>query len=195
EYRLTDLDALSDYIFRTSDRSMREAIGKLPKGTWTNRMRIDGYDAPLDLVATLIIEDGLIGIDYAGTSAVSRFGINCPLCYTDAYTSFGVKCLVAPRLANNAAVLARIRVTAPENCITNALFPAPVTARAMIGQMLPDLVFGCFEQAMPGQVPAAGSPPIPAPRSDRSCRRTSRAAAWARGRRWMGSPPRPTRPA
>ena len=157
EYRLSDLDALSEYILRVSDRSMRDAISRLPKGTWTNTMRIDGYDAPLDLVATLTIEDELIRIDYAGTAGVSRFGINCPLCYTDAYTSFGVKCLVAPRLANNAAVLARIRVTAPENCITNALFPAPVTARAMIGQMLPDLVFGCFEQAMPGQVPAEGT--------------------------------------
>jgi N-methylhydantoinase B len=157
EYRLADLDALSEYILRTSDKSMREAIAKLPKGTWTNTMRIDGYDAPLDLVATLTIEDDLIRIDFAGTSGVSRYGINCPLCYTDAYTSFGVKCLVAPRLANNAAVLARIQVTAPENCITNALFPAPVTARAMIGQMLPDAVFGCFEQAMPGQVPAEGT--------------------------------------
>jgi N-methylhydantoinase B len=27
----------------------------------------------------------------------------------------------------------------------------------MIGQMLPDAVFGCFEQAMPGQVPAEGT--------------------------------------
>ena len=120
-------------------------------------MRIDGFDAPIDLVATLTIESDVIRIDYAGTSGVSRYGINCPLCYTDAYTSFGVKCLVAPRLANNAAVLARIGVTAPENCIVNALPPAPVTARAMIGQMLPDVVFGCFDQAMPGQVPAEGT--------------------------------------
>ncbi len=157
EYRLSDLDALSQHILATSDESMREAINKLPRGSWRNSMRIDGYDMPLDVVANLTIEEDLIRIDYAGTSGVSRFGINCPLCYTDAYTSFGAKCIVAPRLANNAAVLSRIRVTAPENCITNALFPAPVTARAMIGQMLPDLVFGCFEQAMPGQVPAEGT--------------------------------------
>jgi N-methylhydantoinase B len=157
EYRLSNLDALSEYILQTSDKSMREAINKLPRGSWTNSMRIDGYDMPLDLVAILTIEEDLIRIDYTGTSGVSRFGINCPLCYTDAYTSFGVKCIVAPRLANNAAVLSRISVTAPDNCITNALFPSPVTARAMIGQMLPDLVFGCFEQAMPGKVPAEGT--------------------------------------
>ena len=157
EYRLNDLNVLSDHILQTSDRSMREAIAKLPRGSWTHAMRIDGFDAPLDLVATLIINEDTIGIDFAGTSPLSKFGINCPMCYSDAYTSFGVKCLVAPRLANNAAVLARIKVTAPDNCIVNALYPAPVTARAVIGHMLPDLAFGCFDQAMPGKVPAEGT--------------------------------------
>jgi N-methylhydantoinase B len=54
-------------------------------------------------------------------------------------------------------VLDRILVTAPEGVIVNAPYPAPVTARALIGQMLPDLAFGCFEQAMPGRAPAEGT--------------------------------------
>ncbi|HWG03722.1 MAG TPA: hydantoinase B/oxoprolinase family protein [Beijerinckiaceae bacterium] len=157
EYGLADLDALSEHILGATDRSMREIIGRLPKGQWKNAMRIDGFDAPIDLVATLTIDDELIHIDFAGTSGVSKYGINCPLCYADAYTSFGVKCIVAPGLANNAAVLARIRVTAPEGTITNALSPAPVTGRSVIGQMLPDVVFGCFAQATPDLAPAEGT--------------------------------------
>lgn len=157
EYGLEDLDILSAHILTASDRAMRDAIAKLPKGTWQHVMRIDGYDTPVDLAATLTIDEDTIHIDFAGTSGVSKSGINCPLCYADAYTSFGVKSLIVPRLANNAAVLARIKVTAPENCIVNALPPAPVTARALIGQMLPDLVYGCFDQAMPGLVPAEGT--------------------------------------
>lgn len=157
EYRLSDLEGLSAHILETSDASMREAIAKLPRGTWRHAMRIDGFDAPLDLVATLTIDEDAIHVDFAGTSPISKFGINCPMCYADAYTSFGVKCLVAPRLANNAAVLARIKVSAPDNCIVNALYPAPVTARALIGHMLPDVVFGCFDQTMPGAIPAEGT--------------------------------------
>jgi N-methylhydantoinase B len=157
EYRLADLSVLSAHILGASECAMRDAIAKLPKGTWTSTMRIDGFDSPVDLIATLTIEDDIIRVDFAGTSPASRYGVNCPLCYTDAYTSFGVKCLVAPRLANNAAVLARINVTAPEGSIVNAPFPAPVTARAVIGQMLPDAVFGCFAQAMPDAVPAEGT--------------------------------------
>lgn len=157
EYALDDLSTLSEHILSASDKAMREAIAKLPKGAWKNTMTIDGFDKPLDLVATLTIEEDVIRIDFTGTSPVSRYGVNCPMCYTDAYTSFGVKCLVAPRLANNAAVLARIKVTAPEGCLINAPSPAPVTARAVIGQMLPDTVFGCFAQAMPDATPAEGT--------------------------------------
>jgi N-methylhydantoinase B len=157
EYKLVSLDDLSDHILQSSDKSMREAIAQLPKGTWSHKVTIDGFVDPVEIAATLKIDGEKIYIDFSGTSGVSKYGINCPICYTDAYTSFGIKCLVAPRLANNAAVLARIVVTAPEGTIVNAPFPAPVTARALIGQMLPDVAFGCFEKAMPGQAPAEGT--------------------------------------
>jgi N-methylhydantoinase B len=157
EYGLADLDALSAFILETTDASMRRAIAALPQGSWSHSVRIDGYDELVDIAATLTVADESISIDYAGTSAVSKYGVNCPLCYTHAYTSFGVKCLVAPRLANNAAVLDRIKVTAPDNCILNALSPHPVTARSVIGQMLPDVVFGCFDKAAPGRAQAEGT--------------------------------------
>lgn len=157
EYKLSSIEDLSAHILSSSDKSMREAIAQLPKGTWSHKVTIDGFADPVDIAATLKIDGEKIYIDFTGTSKVSKYGINCPICYTDAYTSFGIKCLVAPRLANNAAVLARIVVTAPEGTIVNAPFPAPVTARALIGQMLPDVAFGCFEQAMPGKAPAEGT--------------------------------------
>lgn len=157
EYSLDTLDELASHILEASDSAMRQAISALPKGTWSHAARIDGFVDPIDLCATLTIEDDLIRVDFTGSSGESKYGVNCPLCYADAYTSFGVKCLVAPGLANNAAVLARIVVTAPENSIVNAAYPAPVTARALIGQMLPDVVFGCFEKATPGRVPAEGT--------------------------------------
>ncbi len=157
EYGLADIEDLSAHILESTDRSMREAIAALPKGSWTSSMRIDGFDEPIDFVATLTIGDDMIHVDFAGTSPMSRHGVNCPMCYADAYTTFGVKCVVAPRLAHNHAVLSRIKVTAPEGSILNAPFPAPVTARAIIGQMLPDAVFGCFDKARPGLAPAEGT--------------------------------------
>jgi N-methylhydantoinase B len=157
EYELNDLNDLGSYIIDTSRRGMSEAINKLPKGEWTASMRIDGYEEPIDLVATLAILDGEISVDFTGTSGAVGRGINCPICYTEAYTSFGVKCVVAPSIPNNAGTLDAIKVTAPENTIVNALHPAAVVARSTIGHMLPDVVFGCIEQAIPGVVPAEGT--------------------------------------
>ena len=88
---------------------------------------------------------------------MSAYGINVPVCYTEAYASFGVKCIVAPKVPNNEGSLSVIRVTAPEDSILNARKPAPVAARHVTGQMLPDVMFGCLHQALGGGVPAEGT--------------------------------------
>ena len=157
EYRLRDVDVLGEEIITRSRRGMAEAIGKLPQGTWTASMRIDGYEAPIDLVATLTIERDRIDVDYTGTSGMSSYAINCPLCYTEAYTTFGVNCIVAPHIPNNAGTLDAVRVSAPEGTILSAVHPAAVYARSVMGHMLPDVVYGCLDQALPGRVPAEGT--------------------------------------
>ena len=157
EFGLKELDTLGEYIVSTSRASMRAAIRRLPRGTWSASMALDGYEAPIELKAALTVGDGTIHVDYAGTSPASRFGINSPKCYTDAYTSFGVKCIVAPGIPNNAGSLELVTVSAPEESIVNPLRPRAVTARHVIGQMLPELVFDCFDEPLAGKVPAEGA--------------------------------------
>ncbi len=157
EFGLRDLDMLGEEIITRSRRAMAEAIGNLPQGVWTNSMRIDGYEGPIDLVATVTIGADTIHVDYTGTSGMSTYAINCPICYTEAYTTFGVNCVVAPHVPNNAGSLEAVKVTAPEGTIVNALHPAAVYARSVIGHMMPDVVYGALEQAIPGRVPAEGT--------------------------------------
>jgi N-methylhydantoinase B len=157
EFKLAGLDLLGEAIITRSRRGMAEAIGKLPQGTWQASMRIDGYEAPVDLCATLTIGADTIWVDYSGTSGMSSYAINCPLCYTEAYTTFGVNCVVAPHIPNNAGTLDAVRVTAPPGTILSAQYPAAVYARSSMGHMLPDVVYGCLDQAIPGRVPAEGS--------------------------------------
>ncbi|WP_059411711.1 hydantoinase B/oxoprolinase family protein [Cupriavidus basilensis] len=157
EFGLGDLQAQGDYIIERSRLAMREALRAWPKGTWHNHMTVDGYDSPLDLHAAITVSDDGIVVDFAGTSASIARGINVPKAYTDAYTSFGIRCLIGADVPNNSGSLAPIRVVAPEGSIVNALPPAAVAARAAIGQMLPDLVFGALRQARPDRVPAEGA--------------------------------------
>jgi N-methylhydantoinase B len=157
EYGLDDLDALGGHIIEQSKTAITAAINKLPQGSWSHSMRIDGMEAPIDFEAKLTISNGIVHVDYEGTSGTSDYGINCPMCYTEAYTAFGVKCVVAPEIPNNAGTLDAITVSAPENTIVNAPHPCAVVARSTIGHMLPDIVFGCLHQAMPDVVPAEGT--------------------------------------
>lgn len=120
-------------------------------------MRIDGYDEAVDLVCSLEIGETGIDVDFTGTSPVCSHGINVPITYTQAYASFGVRCVVGNDVPNNAGSLSVVRVSAPEGCILNAPRPAAVSARHAIGQMLPDVVLGCLEEPLVGQVPAEGA--------------------------------------
>jgi N-methylhydantoinase B len=157
EFGLAELDSLGEYIVSASRASMLAAVRRLPRGTWRATMRLDGYEQPIELKAALTVSDKGIHVDYAGTSPASRFGINSPKCYTDAYTTFGVKCIVAPEVPNNAGSLEVVTVSAPEDSIVHALRPRAVTARHLIGQSLPELVFGCFEEPLAGRIPAEGA--------------------------------------
>ncbi len=157
EFGLDDLEGLADYIIETSYRGTVEAIAQLPRGTWHNVLRVDGYEQEIDLHAALTIAEDRVELDFAGTSGLSRKGINVPLNYAIAYSVFALRCIIGPDIPNNAGSLAPFRVTGPEDCILNAQPPAPVAMRHTLGQMTPDLVYGCLSQALPDQVPAEGA--------------------------------------
>jgi N-methylhydantoinase B len=157
EFEIANLDRLGDTIVDASREATLERIRGLPKGTYRNALTMDGYDKPLVLNAALTISDEGIQVDYDGTSPASAYGINVVFNYCLAYTAFGVKCLVAPDVPNNAGSLAPITVSAPEGCVLNVKRPWPVAARHTVGQMLPDVVAGCLHQAIAGGVPAEGA--------------------------------------
>ena len=157
EFGLRDLDGLGAYVLDASNAAAKAAIAEVPNGVYRNRMTLDGYDFEIGLEATMTVGDDAIVTDFTGTSRCSRYGINVPLNYAAAYSVFGIRCLVGPDIPNNAGSLAPFVVSAPEGCILNAPFPAPVAMRHTVGQLTCDLVLGCLHQALPGRVPAEGA--------------------------------------
>lgn len=149
EFDISDLEALADFIIERSRAATLEALGKLTPGTYRNEMIIDGYDAPVRLVATLTVGPDGLSLDYSGTSDQSSYGINVVETYATAYSVFGLKCAAAPEIPNNAGSMSCFAVTAPEGSILNARRPAPVSARHIIGHALPDVVMGCMNQCLP----------------------------------------------
>jgi N-methylhydantoinase B len=157
EFGITNLDRLGSHIIETSREATLDAIRALTPGKYRYAVNMDGYEKPITLAGEMTIGNDGIHVDYTGTSPASAFGINVVMNYTLAYTAFGVKCLVAPEVPNNAGSLAPITASAPEGCLLNVKRPRAVAARHTVGHMLPDVVFGCLHQVMQDGVPAEGA--------------------------------------
>ena len=157
EFSLDDLNKLRDFIFSNSLRATLEQLNKLPGGSYRNEITVDGYDAAVTLKVRLDVSRQQVLADFEGTSGLSGKGINVPLVYTTAYACYALKCALAPTIPNNHASLEPFKVTAPVNCILNAVHPAPVAIRHVLGQFLPDVVLGALHKMLPDTVPAEGS--------------------------------------
>ena len=157
DFDLEDLSEVAAFIIESSRAAMAREIAALPDGEYGHEMTIDGYRDPVRLKAVLRIDGERLSVDFAGSSPRSDAGINVPLPYTEAYASFGVRCVVGNEVPNNAGSLAAVSVTAPEGSILNAPRPSAVSARHSVGQMLPDVVLGCLSKVVPDRIPAEGA--------------------------------------
>jgi N-methylhydantoinase B len=154
EYRIDDLSPLAEAIMRQSEQRLRDELRQIPTGSYANTILVEGREQPLTLACRIDIADGNASFDFSGTSAVVRAGINVPMCYTQAMACYAIKCLTVPSLPNNDGFVRPISVTAPTDCILNALPPAATAGRHSIGHFVNPLVFGALAQAVPDRVQA-----------------------------------------
>ncbi|MET0851813.1 MAG: hydantoinase B/oxoprolinase family protein [Candidatus Rokuibacteriota bacterium] len=157
EFRLDDIEDLSAAILDRSETAMRAAIAEIPDGAYDHTLCLDGFEEPVVIQTRVAVAGDTLRVDYAGSSPASRRAINVVLNYTKAYTTYGVKCVVAPHVPNNAGSFRPVTITAPEGSLLNAVRPAPVASRHLIGLFLPDAVMGALARAVPDRVIAESS--------------------------------------
>ena len=157
EFKLDNLENIAEFILDNSRRATLERINALPRTTAEGEMTVDGFAEPITLKVKLTIETDRIISDFEGSSGVDKKGINCPLVYAKAYSCYALKCAIAPEIPNNAASLEPFEIVAPENTIVNAVHPAPVALRHIVGHFVPDAVYNALDKILPGVVPAEGA--------------------------------------
>jgi N-methylhydantoinase B len=157
EFELDDLSGIADFILENSRRATIEKIAALPRQSATGEMTVDGFSNPITLKVKLTINADNIVSDFTGSSGLDKKGINCPFVYAKAYACYALKCAIAPEIPNNAASLAPFIMEAPENTIVNALHPAPVALRHIVGHFVPDTVYNALDKILPNVVPAEGA--------------------------------------
>ena len=148
---------LADEIIGRSEAAMREAIRELPDGEYRYATEADGYESPIRLALSIAVSGDRLVADYAGTSPQIRRAINVVMNYTEAYTTFGLKCALAPDVPNNEGSFRAVTVTAPEGTILNCLRPSPVAARHLLGHFLPGMVLAALAPVLPRRAMAEGA--------------------------------------
>ncbi|NCA13621.1 MAG: hydantoinase B/oxoprolinase family protein [Proteobacteria bacterium] len=167
EFGLTSVVPLADEVIARSEAAMRDAIRAVPDGTYRHALVMDGYaealadgtvrEVPVTLACAVTVHGDTLSVDFEGTSPEAPRGINVVMNYTEAYTTFGIKCALAPDVPNNEGSFRPVTITAPPGSILNCRPPAPVAGRHIVGQWLPAVVHGALAQAIPDRVIADGS--------------------------------------
>jgi len=157
EYQLDNLGELSNLILDRTEKSLRDAIQKVPKGTYQSAVTIDGFDDPVTIHCKVMVNDRDIVVDFEGTSPQIKRGINVVMNYTHAYTTYTLMCAIAPDIPNNEGAFRPIKVIAPEGCILNCKRPAPVSARHLIGHFVSQPILNALSNPIPNNVIADGS--------------------------------------
>ena len=157
EFELSDLNGIATFILDNSRRATLERIAALPRASADGELTVDGFATPITLKVKVTVHEDRIVSDFTGSSDLDKKGINCPLVYAKAYACYALKVAIAPEIPNNAASLAPFEIEAPVNTIVNAVHPAPVALRHIVGHFVPDAVYNAFDKIVPGLVPAEGA--------------------------------------
>jgi N-methylhydantoinase B len=160
EFGLDSIDAVAEEIIHRSESAVRAEIRNLPSGEWSSETWSDGFEEPIRICCQVKISGAEIYIDFTGSSPQSTRGINVVLNYTHAYASFAIKAAICPDVPHNDGSFRPVHVSAPPGSILNALEPAPVASRQVIGHFVPSAIFAALSGALPGRLMAPGADPI-----------------------------------
>ncbi|RLA80749.1 MAG: hydantoinase B/oxoprolinase family protein [Deltaproteobacteria bacterium] len=162
EEGLDTLDDLAEEIIERTERSMREAISRIPDGVYPYEGVIEGAGGRDDITVRLKVEvkGSDINVDFAGTSPQVNWGGNVVYNFTYAYVFMAIKSAMDPDIPINEGSTRPVKVTAPEGCVVNCKFPAAVAARMQIGHFMTEMVFRALASAIPDRImaPCGGTP-------------------------------------
>ena len=161
-----ELTFYSRELMNYSERMMRAAISRMPRGTcvFEDFLDDDGLGSgPLRIAVRIEIARDGATLDFDGTAPQTRGPVNCPLAVTISavfYCFMGVAGTFEdiPDLPPNAGALRPLKIRAKPGLLVNAIHPAAVSAgNVETSQRIVDVVLGALAKALPGAIPAASA--------------------------------------
>ena len=149
-----------DIILDRTEAHMRDALAKVPNGTYSFEDFMDDYGTdtdPIKVAVDITFEDGSVTLDFSRSSDHVPAAINSYINYTRAYAVFGIKVFCDANFPQNAGGMRPITVTAREGSFFNPAFPAPSGGRAILQIRIFDAINGAMAKAMPERAMGAFS--------------------------------------
>ena len=142
-----------------SERLMRASLAELPAGTYraVDHMDDDGFGAARVRIAVAVrIAGGRARVDFGGSAAQVRGGINANFAVTLAAVAYVFRTLARAPIPPNAGSMRPLTVVAPLGTVVNARFPAAVAGgNVETSQRIVDVLFRALARAVPDRMPAA----------------------------------------
>ncbi len=156
-YGVARVREFASELIAYSERRVRNAIQRLPRGTWRSEDVLESLASGKYLrIAAVVTADGSrIGVDFDGTAAQVEGNLNAPYSVTLSAAYYALRCLTDPHVPSNAGCYAPISVTAPSGSLLNPRRPAAVAAgNVETSQRIVDVLFLALAAALPAEVPA-----------------------------------------
>jgi N-methylhydantoinase B len=149
-----------DYVIEQTDRSMREAISRLPDGEYGASIRLDSDGVQehgeylVCLKATIRGDRVLFSLN--GSSPAARGPINLPAVGSRGILASSLKGILMPFDPCNAGHSKCLEVEVPEGSLVGPVRPAPTDSYGYLVECLMELTFRCFASIVPTRCPAGG---------------------------------------
>ncbi|MDP6343608.1 MAG: hydantoinase B/oxoprolinase family protein [Alphaproteobacteria bacterium] len=161
DHGVDTVEAAYEIILDRSEASMREALAKVPAGTYGFEDYMDDYGPdtePIRMAVDVTFDgEGGVIVDFSRSSDQVPAAINSYLNYTRAYSVFAIKVFCDALWPQNAGNMRPIKVVAREGSFFNPRFPAPSGGRAVLQVRMFDAINGALAKAMPERAMGAFS--------------------------------------
>lgn len=150
------LNAILDY----GERSARQALAELPKGTFFAEEWIDDDGLspdPIYVCVTVTISDDAFVADYTGSAPQVRGPVNCTRTRLHSACRSMFMAITDPHSPANEGWFRPLKVICPEGTIFTAQRPAPVSTYWETGAYAVDLIWRALFPALPDRLSAGHS--------------------------------------
>ena len=161
DYGTATVESTYQAILDRSEQSMREALAKVPVGTYSFEDHMDDYGPgtpPIRMAVDVTFDGkGEVEFDFSRSSDAVPAAINSYINYTRAYVVFAIKSFCNALEPQTEGSMRPIKLKVREGSFFNPRFPAPSGGRPILQIRIYDTINGALAKALPHRAMGAFS--------------------------------------